>query len=720
MTTVPPLDILEKYITQGESRQVITLLEPLLDNESLTLPYQLSLLWAYVYSNEPDKANRIISGLKQDVSSDDKLRSELSLAEALVSITLGDLGTAQSHLDDLFRMLGVGNVDVVEDRVKDLLLTTHRLQAHIDHIQGRNEKAIEELTQAFNQMENAVKPYTALKTSELLGMINGFAGRYHQAIQHFKGSFKIGVEVGNKKSQVTSLNNLGVAYEALAQYDLAHDYYSKARRFARDFQDSHQFILASSNLGNLELSLGNVFEAEDLLESAYEEALKMGNKRSQAMAMNYLVQLLVFKGDYAKARELGNACLSLTDEIKHPYVKRSLQTSLAVIKARLGDLSEAISDISHVISSCEESKSYHNIESYFISCVEWCLEDGAVDTAQSFYDQFHSYGAKQDNLILKKQLQYLEAQILVAKDNLGMARDCFLDFLQFSESNDLLIQQTRASLKLAQIALTVALWKDTPAQTKLAMQHLMTAIELSERTKDLRSMVEALVGKGSLEMALANYPQAKETFEQTLKLTRLKGYKPMEMLVARRLEEVNALVEESLGTRSVGVSPISISVKNALQGLSEVLGAKDPLISAEEGRIITNILLYAWEEVGPDLKFAEEPIDEVIALSSGVFLYTAVGQGSNYRTGLYGPIPFGEDVALVFSALVKDSGGEDPRLKNQNFVLVAMILKEGTSHLLERSYISTVLEEFLSTIADFRKFTEPDFQRLVGLVRTPP
>ncbi|TFF88749.1 MAG: hypothetical protein EU549_02430 [Promethearchaeota archaeon] len=137
-------------------------------------------------------------------------------------------------------------------------------------------------------------------------------------------------------------------------------------------------------------------------------------------------------------------------------------------------------------------------------------------------------------------------------------------------------------------------------------------------------------------------------------------------------------------------------------------------------KIIDNIVFFKMTEKGPEPLFFEHSIDYNLLLESGIYFYTAIGQGIRYRTGLFGPLPIGGDtgdVTLIYSAIVNDSDFKGSRLKGKNYIMIAFLGDENDLELIERTKLMEILEKEISKIPDLAHFGEHDFERFINSIR---
>jgi hypothetical protein len=141
------------------------------------------------------------------------------------------------------------------------------------------------------------------------------------------------------------------------------------------------------------------------------------------------------------------------------------------------------------------------------------------------------------------------------------------------------------------------------------------------------------------------------------------------------------------------------------------------LTTRGRGLIFSNIIIYKFGDEGPTAIYSEHPLQGHEESSAGAYFYTTIGQGAQYSTGLFGPIPFGlkeqGKVALIFAARTPDSGLKDPRLQCQNYLMIAMITTPDKISIINRENLEKRLGKLLQVIPDLCNVTDQDFTGLV-------
>jgi hypothetical protein len=145
------------------------------------------------------------------------------------------------------------------------------------------------------------------------------------------------------------------------------------------------------------------------------------------------------------------------------------------------------------------------------------------------------------------------------------------------------------------------------------------------------------------------------------------------------------------------------------------------LTTRERGQVFTNIVFYKLNKQGPVVAYSEHPLHGHEENCSGAYFYTAIGQGAQYATGLFGPIPFGlkeeGKVALIFATRAVDTGLTDQRLNCQNYLLVGLITTSDKISILNRESLEKRLAIIIREIPDLCALSSEQYAKLVTQIR---
>ncbi|HMF30324.1 MAG TPA: hypothetical protein VKK79_02850 [Candidatus Lokiarchaeia archaeon] len=137
---------------------------------------------------------------------------------------------------------------------------------------------------------------------------------------------------------------------------------------------------------------------------------------------------------------------------------------------------------------------------------------------------------------------------------------------------------------------------------------------------------------------------------------------------------------------------------------------------------ISNIIFYKITNGGPAVIFSEYPLQEKIEASSAVYLYTMIGQGSQYRTGFFGPVPFGLkdacEIAYIYATLIVDASLEDPRFHKQNYILIALVASFDEVLNINRQHLESRIVQSTKNLSDLSALTVETYSEIIAKIRS--
>ena len=216
---------------------------------------------------------------------------------------------------------------------------------------GRNDKALEDLTEALNGYDEAAER-DASKSARChahLGTLYFNTGKYRQAEDHFLRSLDIRSKLhGERHPEIAAaLNDLGLVYgqtdpdKALGYYERALELYTEAYG-----QDHPKIAIASTNLGILFKKLDLLGDAVNTFTSAldiWKRVYPQGHP-NQALVLSYLAQTYSQMGDARSASGYFRKSLEQYRRAygtKHPDIA-AVCNQLAMFHAQAGRYDSAL------------------------------------------------------------------------------------------------------------------------------------------------------------------------------------------------------------------------------------------------------------------------------------------------------------------------------------------------------------------------------------------
>ena len=119
-----------------------------------------------------------------------------------------------------------------------------------------------------------------------------------------------------------TLNNLGIAYKDLGQYDKALEFYEQALARTQAGRDQEFEATVLNNMGNVQRLLGHHDKALDLHTRALAASRASGSKPNEARSLNTIGLTYYALGEYRKALDYHREALAIRRQLADRAAKR--------------------------------------------------------------------------------------------------------------------------------------------------------------------------------------------------------------------------------------------------------------------------------------------------------------------------------------------------------------------------------------------------------------
>jgi tetratricopeptide (TPR) repeat protein/transcriptional regulator with XRE-family HTH domain len=179
--------------------------------------------------------------------------------------------------------------------------------------------------QAIGHYDSSLRLYRQLgnrrgeaRTRQDLGMLAERQGRYADALGHNEQALRLSEAAGDKALEADALNNVGWFHGLLGDYQQASAFCRQALARCAETGDRKSEGHAWDSLGYAEHQLGNLGEAAACYERAIGIARELGNRWVEADTLTHLGDTCRAAGDLPRARETWRQALHIFDDIHHP------------------------------------------------------------------------------------------------------------------------------------------------------------------------------------------------------------------------------------------------------------------------------------------------------------------------------------------------------------------------------------------------------------------
>lgn len=174
------------------------------------------------------------------------------------------------------------------------------------------------------------------------GKIYLYVNSEKKALEHFQKALALTEKTGSQL-EILCLNNIGVTYRSLQQYDRALDYYRQTLKLSRrdqDMADSESGALL--NIGNVYGELGEYDRALSYLFEAWKKNEAIGDKTTQFQILFSIGKQYFKKQDYDISRHYYLEALEIIEKTEVKVLKEGIYESLSDLYEEMGEDKEAL------------------------------------------------------------------------------------------------------------------------------------------------------------------------------------------------------------------------------------------------------------------------------------------------------------------------------------------------------------------------------------------
>ena len=166
-------------------------------------------------------------------------------------------------------------------------------------------------------------------------------GEYLEAQTMFEQSLAIRQDIGDRRGEGESLNNIGGIYSRLGDYPKALDFYEQSLAIRQDIGDRRGEGTMLNNIGFIYDSLGDYPKALDFYEQSLAISQDIGDRRGEGTMLNNIGGIYSRLGDYPKALDFYEQSLAIRQDIGDRRGEGESLNNIGFIYSRLGDYPKA-------------------------------------------------------------------------------------------------------------------------------------------------------------------------------------------------------------------------------------------------------------------------------------------------------------------------------------------------------------------------------------------
>lgn len=272
------------------------------------------------------------------------------LSRALDLIPEADLAERSELLlerEKLYELVGANDLrrqdlealEQISDRFGDPQLRDQLLLRQSDYYLGIGEYAkAQALAEKIVDKAIAAGNFqAAVKAGVGLSLILFRQGKHEAAERQAQAGLELARQVGDRQSENSLLNALGLMAVELRDVDAARGYFEACRRIAEETGDLRDLSRALNNLGMVYGVASDYSAARISFEQALVFIRKIGKRAGEGILLANLGWVAGALGDYTRAREYVEQGLRIDREVELPYNEAYALLNLSGFSGALGD-----------------------------------------------------------------------------------------------------------------------------------------------------------------------------------------------------------------------------------------------------------------------------------------------------------------------------------------------------------------------------------------------
>lgn len=595
-------------------------------------------------------------------------------------------------------------------RTLQILVVLYINLNRFDEAETLIELILDRLNDDNNRFEKAITEY-------IRAVLSWRLGRIQESLDYLTKEVFVSLEEESFKDWVISAYILkGILCRITGELSSAVEAYNMGVWICKTYNHPERLAYLYNNLGICHTELGEYDQAMHNFETALAISLDYGLKGLEGTALHNIADMMFRRGAYEQALHYIELSLKIKRVIKRTQgIIHSLDIKGAVLSA-VGDYDQALVVYEEALALADRDGLTRSFPWLWVGIAKTRLLSNNTEGV------FHLL-EKAEEVIMTENL-VPEKPFLLATKGLALrilkpearskAQKCLLDSYTISKENDLFKGMIESAVLISEVFLEEYNLTGERSRFLIAKKYIEEASSLADREHLVPAVVETKIILGSVAMAEANFGHATGILEQAL-------VQAHEHNLARQARLAQALLTKISSQMSVlGLQSGMIS--------SHLVSQIITIISNLTGRTLTvaphQIVGLGYHITSTGLEpFFEHNFPEIkdkptILFSFGTILAYTMGQGEEFRSGLFGPIPFPQMEgfsALVYANFIKDKAA-DERLGGMNYCVLSLVLpQEFDFFLIDRDQLESQFELFFKTNHSFESWTKA---KLVSLYNT--
>lgn len=231
---------------------------------------------------------------------------------------------------------------------------SHRKLGRILGLNAQNAIALEHLSKAEESFINLGDRRKQALTLENLGAFYKNQSNYEEALNYYFRALDIRERLSDQYDIQNTLLNIGILYKRLKQPDKSIDFYKRSLKRSEENDDANVSTITGVELADLLASTGDNDEAIRYMKKAYESSKQLPGHHAEASVLLELSRLYQNKESMDLALDANKQASSLADSFKNKTLKVLALQNIASIYEDMNDFDKAQQQLWRALSLLEE------------------------------------------------------------------------------------------------------------------------------------------------------------------------------------------------------------------------------------------------------------------------------------------------------------------------------------------------------------------------------
>jgi CHAT domain-containing protein/Tfp pilus assembly protein PilF len=220
----------------------------------------------------------------------------------------------------------------------------------------RNQRTAESLRRAIGKYQETLSLWRTLDDRRMeayslneMGLIYGDLGEYQKALDSYTQARTIYKLIGDPRGQAGMLTNIGWIYGALGEYKKAIEFTEQGLAAHRALGDRHYEPLLLSNIGANYAKLGEYQKALDIHMQVLSIRGAGNDRGGQAITLNNIANCYELLGERQKALDYYGQALTLMPAVGNVFYTATTLNHIGALYRDLGELQKALDYFSQAL-----------------------------------------------------------------------------------------------------------------------------------------------------------------------------------------------------------------------------------------------------------------------------------------------------------------------------------------------------------------------------------